>query len=216
MTPKVEKALNRLETILPLKERQNDCGKQIKELHQQIIRSFVDKGRILAREEMEHYVSNLEDAVNILKERDMVVFAGDGEPLGAYPFTMHETEHTVQVNGHRVHAMCALDALAVGPMFKEETQVVSRCRVTGDAVSIHQAGNTILNTDEAGGVCFGIIWGAANADISCADSLCTEMMFLRDGETARQWLADDPKNREVFTLQEAVEFGDRFFTPLVS
>jgi mercuric reductase len=212
----VENALNRLESILPLKQRQDNCGEQIKELHQQIIRSFVDKGRILAREEMEHYVSNLEDAVNILKERDMMVFAGDGEPLGAYPFTMQATEHTVLVNGHQVHAMCALDALAVGPMFEMETQVVSRCRVTGDPVSIHQAGSTILNPDEAGRVCFGIIWGAANADISCADSLCTEMMFLRDGETARQWLAGDPKNREVFTLQEAVEFGDHFFTPLVS
>jgi mercuric reductase len=216
MKNKVENALNRLESILPLKQRQDNCGEQIKELHQQIIRSFVDKGRILAREEMEHYVSNLEDAVNILKERDMMVFAGDGEPLGAYPFTMQATEHTVLVNGHQVHAMCALDALAVGPMFEMETQVVSRCRVTGDPVSIHQAGSTILNPDEAGRVCFGIIWGAANADISCADSLCTEMMFLRDGETARQWLAGDPKNREVFTLQEAVEFGDHFFTPLVS
>jgi mercuric reductase len=216
MTPKLEKALNRLKRILPLKERQEDCGKQIKELHQAIIRSFVDKGRILSREEMEHYVSNLEDAVNILKERDMVVFSGDGEPLGAYPFTMEEREHTVQVNGHRVHAMCALDALAVGPMFDEKTHVVSRCRVTGDPVSIYQAGNTILNADEAGDVCFGIIWGAENTDISCADSLCMEMMFLRDSEIAQQWLADDSKNREVFTLQEAVEFGGRFFAPLVA
>jgi len=216
VTPKVENALNRLESILPLKERQDNCDKQIKQLHQQIIRSFVDKGRIISREEMGHCVSNLVDAVNILKETDMVVFAEDGEPLGAYPFTMEEREHSVHVNGHRVHAMCALDALAVGPMFEMETQVVSRCRVTKDPVSIHQAGNTIVNPDEAGGVYFGIIWGAANADISCADSLCTEMMFLRDSEIARQWLADDPKNREVFTLQEAVEFGGRFFVPLVS
>jgi hypothetical protein len=43
-----------------------------------------------------------------------------------------------------------------------------------------------------------------------------EMMFLRDGETARQWLAADSVNREVFTLQEAVEFGSRFFVPLMS
>ena len=101
MTPKLERALNRLESILPLKERQEDCGRQIKELHQQIIRSFVDKGRILSREEMAHYVSNLEDAVKLLKESDMVVFAEDGEPLGAYPFTMEEREY----------------ALAVAPMF---------------------------------------------------------------------------------------------------
>jgi alkylmercury lyase len=216
MTPKLEKALNRLESILPLKERQNACGKQIKELHQKIIRSFVEIGRILSREEMEHYVDNLEDAINVLKERDMVVFSDNGKPLGAYPFTMEEREHTVQVNGHRVHAMCALDALAVGPMFERETQIVSRCRVTGDPVCIRQAGSKILNPDEAGDVCFGIIWGAANDDISCADSLCMEMMFLRDSEITQQWLADDPKNREVFTLPEAVEFGGRFFSPLLS
>ena len=216
MAPKLEKALNRLQSILPLKERQDDCSPQVKELHRQVLRSFVDKGRILTREEMEHYVSDLEDAVNALKERDMVVFTGEGEPLGAYPFTMEAREHSVQVNGHRVYAMCALDALAVGPMFGTETQIDSRCRVTGDPVSIRMAGNTILNPDETGDIHFGISWGAANADSCCADSLCMEMMFLRDGETARRWLADDPETREVFALQEAVEFGSRFFSPLVS
>ena len=216
MTPKLEKALNRLQGILPLKTRQDACSKQIKELHQQAIRSFVDKGRILAREEMAQYVSNLEEAVDVLKDRDMVVFSDNGEPLGAYPFTMEAREHSVQVNGHRVYAMCALDALAVAPMFGMETQIDSRCRVSGDPVNIRMSGNKILNPDEAGDIHFGIIWGAANADISCANSLCMEMMFLRDGETARQWLADDPETREVFTLQEAVEFGGRFFSPLVS
>jgi len=43
-----------------------------------------------------------------------------------------------------------------------------------------------------------------------------EMIFLKDGKTAQQWLSDDPDNREVFTLQEAVEFGGRFFAPLLS
>jgi hypothetical protein len=216
MTPKLEKALNRLQSILPLKKRQDACSTQVKELHRQVIRSFVDKGRILTREEMKHYVSDLEEAVNVLKERDMVVFTEDGEPLGAYPFTMEAREHSVQVNGHQVYAMCALDALAVAPMFGLETQIDSRCRVTGDPVSIRMSGNTIMNPVEAGDIHFGIIWGAANASSSCADSLCMEMMFLRDGETARQWLAEEPETREVFTLQEAVEFGGRFFSPLVS
>jgi len=216
MNAKLEKALNRLKSILPLKERQDDCSMQVKELHQQVLRSFVDKGRILTRQEMEQYVSNLEDAVNVLKEKDMVVFAEDGEPVGAYPFTTEAREHTVNVNGHQVYAMCALDALAVSSMFGVKTQIASRCRITGDPVYIHQAGKTIVNLDEAGGIHFGIIWGAANTDSCCADSLCMEMMFLRDSEIARQWLADDPDNREVFTLQEAVEFSGRFFAPLLS
>jgi mercuric reductase len=216
MTAKLEKALNRLKSILPLKKRQDDCSKQIKELHQHVLRSFVDKGRILTREEMAQHVGNLDDAVNVLREKDMVVFSEDGNPVGAYPFSMQAREHTVRVNGHQVYAMCALDALAVSPMFGMKTRISSRCRITGDPVSIQQSGKTIVNLDEAGGIHFGIIWGAANADSCCADSLCMEMMFLRDSKIAQQWLADDPDNREVFTLQEAVEFGSRFFVPLVS
>jgi len=216
MTAKLEKALNRLKSILPLKERQDDCSKQIKKLHQQVLRSFVDKRRILTREEMAQYVGNLADAVNVLKEKDMVIFSEDGNPVGAYPFTMEAREHAVRINGHQVYAMCALDALAVSPMFGMETQIASRCRMTSDPVCIQQSGKTIVNLDEAGDIHFGIIWGAANTNSCCADSLCMEMMFLRDAETAQQWLADDADNREVCTLQEAVEFGGRFFAPLLS
>jgi len=216
VTIKLENALSRLKSILPLQARQDNCSKQIKELHQQVLRSFVEKGRILTREEMAQYVDQLEDAVNVLKEMDMVVFSEDGTPVGAYPFSMQAREHSVRVNGYQVYAMCALDALAVSPMFGVKTHISSCCRITGDPVSIQQSGKTIVNPDEAGAIHFGIIWGAANADSCCADSLCMEMMFLRDSEIARQWLADDPDNREVFTLQEAVEFGGRFFVPLVS
>jgi Alkylmercury lyase len=73
-----------------------------------------------------------------------------------------------------------------------------------------------MNPDKAGDIHFGIIRGAANTYSCCADSLCMEMMFFRDGDIARQWLANDPETREVFTLQEAIEFGARFFSPLVS
>lgn len=213
---KLDKALGRLTLLLPLKERQEGCSEQVRELHRQVLRSFVDKGRILTREEMGQYVSDLEEAVEVLKGYDMVVFSAQGEPVGAYPFTMETREHAVEVNGHRVHAMCALDAVSVGPMFGMETQVDSRCRVTGEPVCIRQAGTRVLNPDAAAGVHIGILWGAGNASACCADSLCMEMMFLRDSEVARAWLAEDPDGREIFTLQEAIEFGHRFFSPLVS
>jgi len=216
MTLKIEKALERLKSILPLKEKQDDCSTEIKELHQQLLRSFIERGRILTRNEMQQYVSNLDDAVNVLRQKDMVVFTEDGDPVGAYPFTMEEREHSIRVNGHQVYAMCALDALSVGPMFGVETQISSRCRVTGDSINVRQSGGTIENPGEVEDVHFGIMWGAANTGSCCADSLCMEMLFLKRGGIAQQWLADDPGNREVFTLQEAVEFGSRFFGPLVS
>jgi mercuric reductase len=146
----------------------------------------------------------------------MVVVGNDGEPKGAYPFTMEAREHRVRVNGNTVNAMCALDALSVSPMFGVKTEIDSRCRVTGEPVNIRQSGMDIENAGEAGETRIGIAWGAANADSCCADSLCTEMLFLRDGKIAQRWLEEDPDNREIFSLQEAVEFGNRFFAPLMS
>lgn len=215
MDAKLEKALNRLKRILPLQERQAACSKPIRELHQHVLRSFVTSGRILTREEMAQHVSNLEDAVDVLRDSELMVFSEEGRPVGAYPFTMEAREHKVRVNGHQVHAMCALDALAVSPMFGMKTHIASRCRVTGDPVNIQQSGKTIENPDEAGDIHLGIAWGAAEADACCADSLCMEMMYLRDSKIARQWLAEDLGSREIFTLPEAVEFASEFFVPLI-
>lgn len=212
---KVEKALNRLISVLPLKDKQEACGREMKELHQKVLRSFVEQGRILTKAEMALHVTNMDEAVNILKANDMVVFSDSGEPIGAYPFTMEEREHRISINGHMVHAMCALDALGVSPMFGMATHISSKCRVTGAPVSIRQTGQVIQNPEEAGDLRFGIIWAAASSCSCCANSLCMEMMFLKDGEVAEQWLAEDQGNREVFTLQEAVEFGSRFFMPLM-
>ncbi len=216
MAEKVETALARLIRILPLEEKQESCGAEIKKLHQQVLRSFVKRGRILSKQEMAELISDVEHAVTILKNSDMVVFSETGEPVGAYPFTMEEREHKVLVNGHEVHAMCALDALAVSPMFGMKTQISSKCRITGSPVVIHQSGKTIDNPEVAGEYRFGIIWGAASSGACCADSLCMEMMFLKDKAIADKWLFEDPANREVFTLDEAVDFGAQFFTPLMS
>lgn len=107
------------------------------------------------------------------------------------------------------------DALAVGPMFEETTQITSQCRVSGDPITIRMSGETILNRTEVGDIHVGIAWAAADASSCCADSLCLEMIFLRDSETARTWLADDADGREIFTLAEAVQLAGRFFMPLL-
>ncbi len=83
-------------------------------------------------------------------------------------------------------------------------------------MTIRQAGKKIENLDEAADIHFGIIWGAASSCSCCANSLCMEMMFLKDGKIAESWLAEDKGNRETFTLQEAVDFGARFFVPLMA
>ncbi len=122
---KVQRALNRLKSVLPLKDKQEACGQEMKELHQKMLRSFVEQGRILTRTEMAEHVGSIDEAINVLNNNDMVVFADTGEPIGAYPFTMEEREHKIQINGHKVNAMCALDALGVSPMFNMDTHISS-------------------------------------------------------------------------------------------
>ncbi|MBU4130519.1 MAG: alkylmercury lyase family protein [Proteobacteria bacterium] len=216
MNPKIDQALDRLNAVLPLKANQDSCQPDIKQLHQTLLHSFVNQGRILTRDEMASQTDNVEAAIAILTEKDMAVFSHDGEPVGAYPFTMEQREHKVRINGHTVHAMCALDALSIAPMFNRKAQIYSVCRVTQTPVSIQMAGNRIENPETAGSICFGILWGAANGCSCCANSLCTEMMFLTDRAVAEEWLSQDPENRQVFDLEEAIEFGARFFTPLMS
>ncbi len=65
MNAKLDKALDRLKLIPPLKERQEACGAQLRKLHQQVLRSFVDGGRIFSREEMAQRVSNSSDYVPV-------------------------------------------------------------------------------------------------------------------------------------------------------
>lgn len=211
---KIDTALTRLINLLPLKDNQDKCSPEVKKLHQAILRSFVEKGRILNRGEMAEYTDDVDNAIITLKNYDMIVVADNGEVIGAYPLTMEQRVHAVQVNNHTVYAMCALDALGVSPMFGMDTEISSQCRVTQDSIFIKQSKKTITNLNETGGVHFGIIWAAASEDGVVANTLCLDMIFLKDKKIAQQWLAEDSANREVFTLEEAVEFSARFFVPL--
>ena len=217
MSAKLEHALDRLNRVLPLKQRQDSCHETIKRLHQRILSSFVDHGRMLTLEDMTSHVSDIEEAIDTLKQQDMVVFSADGQPVGAYPFTTEQREHRVRINDtHEVHAMCALDALAIGPMFGVNTEINSRCRVTGEPIHIRQSGLVVEILKLAGDIRVGIAWGAATGNACVADSLCMEMIFLKDSATADAWLSSEPDQRETFSLQEALLFADRFFSPLLT
>jgi len=215
MSEKIENAVNRLNEILPLAARQKKLSPELADLHRLILNKYVTAGRTLNKKELAEHVEDVNDAISILRSNDMVVFDEDDEPVGAYPFSMEQRDHKLTVNGHTIYSMCALDALAVSPMFEVQTHIDSRCHVTGDRISIDQLDQSVLNRDKNDDVHFGISWNSA-ANNCCATSLCTEMIFLKDNETAETWQSEDSENREVFVLDEAIEFASRFFKPLVS
>ncbi|MBE9565012.1 MAG: hypothetical protein IMF17_07175 [Proteobacteria bacterium] len=215
MNTKVKQAVEHLNKILPLTERQKKLSDEIANVHRLILKSYVEIGRTLNRAEIATHVENIDDAINALRSNDMVVFDSNDEPVGAYPFTMEQREHKIKVNGHNIHSMCALDALAISPMFNVETHINSKCHVTGDSIVIDQLDQKVLSNNGNEDIHFGLSWNSA-ANNCCATSLCTEMIFLKDKEIAESWFDEDTENREIFTLNDAIDFSTQFFKPLVT
>ena len=215
MNEKIKVAIDRLNKILPLKANQQSLPSETQALHREILYSYIDLGRSLSRNEIAQRVDNVDEAIKTLQQNDMVVFDGEGEPIGAYPFTMEKREHKITVNGHLVHSMCALDSLAISPMYGLELDINSVCHISGEPVVIRKKGFEILNASEVQDVYFGINWNAASANSCCADSLCTEMIFLKGDVIANNWLNEDVEHRQIFALDEAVQFAAGFFVPLL-
>ncbi len=215
MNTKVNNAIDRLNEILPLAKRQQGLSRELADVYQKILYSYVDRGKSLNRNEIAQQVNDLDESVRILRDNDMVVFDSNDEPVGAYPFTMEQREHEVSVNGRKVHCMCALDALAVSPMFGMDTKINSRCHVTSEPISIHQRDREVIDADNSSDIFFGISWNSA-ANNCCATSLCTEMIFLKGKQTADHWQTEDKDYREIFNLTDAIDFAAGFFVPLVT
>lgn len=212
MNTQVSTALKRLDSILPLLSGLKSLSSDDAALYCKLLNSYVQQGRTLTRSEAAELDSNAVQALAHIAESKLIVLDADGNPSGAYPFTSEEREHKVHVNDVTVHCMCALDALAVSPMFNMPTVIDSQCRVTGEKIHLEQNGTNF--SDGTLDAWFGINWGAATSDIVCAESLCMEMMFLANEAVAREWLAESPDTREIFDLPSAIDFATGFFVPL--
>lgn len=215
MSGVVGQSVFRLNQLLPLKARQDRLPPELRELHRAVIRSLVMRGRPPAREEIAERVGphQVDAALTRLGADDLVVLSKDRrDVVGAYPVTIENTPHQLRVNGQAIHAMCALDALSVGPMFGVPLTIESRCRVTDSAIHIEQAGERIILACPQT-VRVGVRWHAPSG--SAARSLCMEMIFLRGEEAAERWHGGDLENHSLFNLEQAVAFGGRYFRPLL-
>jgi hypothetical protein len=209
-------ALDKLNSLLPLKARQSQLEPQLRNLHRAILRQFATAGQPLSRDLVAQQLGDEDPdaALGRLADDDLVVLTADRRDIaGAYPFTAEERVHAVLVNGHTVHAMCALDALAIAPMFETATRIDSRCHVTGTPIEIHMQGTELLSA-KPGDVHVGIHWQGTSG--CAAQSLCLEMVFLADPATARHWQQQDSENTDLYELPDAVRFAAAYFRPLLA
>jgi len=212
----ISESLDRLNSLLPLKARQDGLEPALKELHRNILRSFATTGKPPSRAQIAEQVGadGVDDALMQLAENDLVVLSDDKQEVtGAYPFTVEERRHRVNVNGQDVYAMCALDALSVAPMCQASTRILSQCHVTDMPVEIQMNAAKVLLAHPKD-VHVGIRWQSTSG--CAAKNLCMEMVYLKDAATAQAWQQQDSENISIYALDEAVDFGAAFFNPLLA
>ncbi len=216
MSADIASAIDRLNSQLPLQGRQQGLPPALAAVHRAMLHSLAERGLPLSREEIGPMLEDddVDGALARLGKDDLVVLGSDGaRAVGVYPMTVEDSPHHLKVNGQAVNAMCALDALSVGPMFDAEVDIESRCHVTGEPIHIRQTGTRIDAAEPSPEVRVGVRW--QNPTACAAHSMCLEMVFLKDEPTALAWQDGDTENISIFTLPEAVEFGAGFFNPLV-
>ena len=211
----VRDGLARLNALLPLAARQRAVAPDARDLHRAVLAHFVTRGRGPTRAELQARGADVdvEELLTTLAGQDLIVLDGNGKIAGAYPMTTEVTPHRVQVNGHWVHAMCALDAMAVAPMYDAHTRIESACHVTGIPVILTQNAGTIEDASPSADLRVGIRWQDTGG--CAAHSLCREMVFLADPDIATRWADAAPSRSSLFTLPQAATLASAFFRPLV-
>lgn len=212
----ITESIDHLNSLLPLKARQDSLDPVLRDIHRKILLSFATTGKPLSRFQLAAQLDEdrVDQALQQLAAGDLIVLSVDQRRIvGAYPFTVEQRVHQVDIGGKRVHAMCALDALSIAPMCQAATRILSRCHVTGDPVEIRMDAGKVLSASPED-VYVGIRWQSTSG--CAAKNLCMEMVYLRDLETAEKWQQQDTENNDIYNLDEAVEFGAAFFKPLLA
>jgi len=209
--PDIEMALQRLRAILPIEAGQRQLCRSLRSTHQLLLCFFLEQGRAPVAGDLPGE-RNWPETLRRLDAAGLIVLDAGGID-SAYPFSARDRGYHVTSAYCQTEAVCAFDALAISSMFRLPTRIDATCRLGGEPIRIRQNGNE-LEADR--NIVAAIDWSAADGDKSCAASLCTEMLFIGDESRATAWQAEQPSQRQLFTLQQAHGFISAFFLPLVN
>lgn len=133
----------------------------------------------------------------------------------AYPFTEAAMGQRVKLNGHSLNALCAIDALGVGAMYRTDASVDSRCRLCVETISIAtaHAGRALRDFAPAGAV----VWYDYAYQGCASESCCPSIAFFCTDEHLRRWLdTQTPRRQGVrLAMNEALELGRAIFGPVL-
>jgi hypothetical protein len=155
-------------------------------------------------------------AVRELRARDLVGIDETTDTIThAYPFSERRTGHRVELRGRSLNALCAVDALGVGSMYRCDVTIESACQLckAGIHLSIKESGKELHSASPDNSV----VWYDLCYDESAALSCCPVIPFFCSVDHLQQWLtAQVPKRlgSRLF-LDEALQVGQAIFGPVL-
>ena len=136
-----------------------------------------------------------------LAQQDALVVSAEG--IGCYPFSASDSAIRVAFRGASLHAMCAIDALAIARLVAAETRITSACRVCAAPLACVVAANGALAHHQEPAP--RVIWQTeARAGHHCSQTLCRDIRFI-----CAQ--CDAPPEASLYTLAQAAVIGNAFF-----
>jgi hypothetical protein len=201
------------------RQRQQDLPETLAELHQSVLRAFVETGTV-PREEHLPKVPVLDDldintALKRLEEADLIVRDQvSGRILGAYPFSSVPTRHRLELdNGTSAFAMCAIDALGIPFMTGRDATVLSQDPDNGEEICIH-----IRDARAVWSPISAVVVVASNGGVApIASSCCVAINFFRSAEAAERYLGvQGSLIGRVLGQADALEAGRRMFGNLLN
>ena len=170
-------AIDRLRLQFPLLERRAGLSATLQRAHRALLKAILHVAQPLGEERLASCLQTDDwaPAVSELAQHDLIVVDAKRQVVGAYPFSTVPTAHQLEFGNISLYAMCALDALSVGPLLREPVWIRSRCHVTGRAIEIRQDTQELVDVEPGEDVRLGIRWQVPRGP--AAHSMCREMVF---------------------------------------
>lgn len=186
-------ALARLRALFPLEARLLAESEATRQVYTAVLAQWLQDSPS---------VSNFDaEAIAELIRIDALVLEDNG--LGCYPFSTTAHGPRVTMSDRVVHAMCAIDALAIARLARARTTIATECMSCGTPVAIEVEENGGLDHDQVELAC--VVWQQVEVlNSSCSQSLCRNIRFLCP-------TCPQPEASECFTLPQAATIANAFF-----
>lgn len=161
----------------------------------------------LADECARHGISP-EHLLALLAREDLVHVDAGGSIVVVYPFSGRPTPHRVRLDGHEVFAMCAIDALGMGPMLGVPVEVISSDPVDRQEVrvSLTPGGSASWQPEQAV-----VVTGRA-CEGEAFRGCCQVLNFFASPANAERYLRERPGVRGfTVSIPQAIESGRLVF-----